>query len=390
MSDYLETRDAPEGNLDDATSAVNELRSATEAFRTSMTADLAKRDARIAALETRLNRPGQPQNGNADDGSALQRRSFDSYLRRGVERMSREEVEALEQRTAMTTSTSDGPNAGFTVPPEFFAELDKNLTQFSPMRSLARVLQASTGAVLLPKRTAIPTVSWEGETDAEPAANSAYGNQTLNIYEMKAYVDVSNRLLEDSAFSVDSLIAEDLGEAFGQKEGAAFIVGTGSADKMPLGITGATITTTTVAATTGPTTDELIDFFHSLPSPYAANATWIMNRSTIGFIRKLKNSAGEYLWQGPLGPLSVGNPGSLLGAPVVEFPDMPNIGAGLIPIAFGDWRSGFKIFDRVSLSILRDPYSQQTAGNVRFHARRRVGGEVTKAEALRLLKCAAS
>jgi HK97 family phage major capsid protein len=376
--------------LDDATAAVNELRTASETFRTNMTAELARRDARLAALENRLARPGQPiQIGDTD--AELQRRAWNSYMRRGLERMSRDEVEALERRTGpLTTSTSDGPDAGFLVPPEFLAELDKNLVQFSPMRSLARVLQASTGAVLLPKRTAIPTVSWEGETDAEPQANSVYGNHTLNIYEMKAFVDVSNRLLEDSAFPVDSLIAEDLGEAFGQKEGAAFIVGTGSADKMPLGITGATITTTTVAATTGPTTDELIDFFHSLPSPYAANATWLMNRSTIGYVRKLKNLAGEYMWQGPLGPLTNGNPGSLLGAPVVEFPDMPSIGAGHFPIAFGDWRSGFKIFDRVSLSILRDPYSQQTAGNVRFHARRRVGGEVTKAEALRLLKCAAS
>jgi HK97 family phage major capsid protein len=387
----LETRNEPieireEDQIALATRAVEDLRSASETFRTNVDAELARRDTRIAALETRLNRPGQP-NGNADTGRELHRRAWDAYVRRGPEAMS------LEERTVMTTGVSDGgggPNSGYLVPPEFLAELDKNLVLFSPMRSLARILQASTGAVILPKRTAIPTVSWEGETDAEPVTNPVYANQTLSIYEMKAYVDVSNRMLEDSAFSIDGLLAEDLGEAFGQKEGAAFIVGAGSGSKQPLGITAATITTSTVAATTGPTTDELIDFYHSLPSPYAANATWLMNRSTIGYVRKLKNEAGEYMWQGPLGPLTNGNPGSLLGAPVVEFPDMPNIGAGLIPIAFGDWRSGFKIFDRVSLSVLRDPYSQQTAGNVRFHARRRVGGEVTKAEALRLLKCAAS
>lgn len=372
MSKPLEIREEPDA-IALATRAVEDMRSASEQFRVNIEGELRRRDERIAALETRLNRPGQPaQNGDAS--RELHRRAWDAYVRRGPERMSREHIEALEGRTAsttiMTTGTSDtggGPNSGYLVPPEFLAELDKNLVLFSPMRSIARVLQASTPAVILPKRTAIPTVSWEGEEDAEPATNPQYGNQTLNIYEMKAYVDVSNRMLEDSAFNVDALLAEDLGEAFGQKEGAAFVVGAGSGSKQALGITAATITTTTVAATTGPTADELITFFHSLPTPYAANATWVMNRATIGYVRSLKIASEFYAWAQPMGGLINGDPQTLLGRPVVEFPDMPDIGASNFPIAFRDFRSGFKIFDRVSLSVLRDPYSQQTAGNVRFH-----------------------
>jgi predicted phage gp36 major capsid-like protein len=127
-----------------------------------------------------------------------------------------------------------------------------------------------------------------------------------------------------------------------------------------------------------------------LRAPYAANGTWIMNRATIGYLRTLKASDGLYLWPSLFAPMSAGNPGTLLGRPVVEFPDMPNIGANNIAIAFGDFMSGFRIFDRVSLAVLRDPFSQATAGNVRFHARRRVGGQVTKPEALRLLKCGAA
>jgi HK97 family phage major capsid protein len=383
----LEIREEPD-QIALATRAVEDMRSASEQFRTNIEGELRRRDERIAALETRLNRPGQP-NGNADQSREVYRRAFDGYLRRGEHRLTRDEVEALERRTVLTTGTSDGgggPNAGYLVPPEFLAELDKNLVLFSPMRSIARVLQASTPAVILPKRTAIPTVSWETEETAEPAVNPVYANQTLSIFEMKGYVDVSNRMLEDSAFSIDALMAEDLGEAFGKLEGATFVNGVSGGPQGLLGSGAAAITTTTTAANTGPTADEVITFFHSLPTPYAQQATWVMNRSTIGYLRQLTLGSGSFFaWPTPFTGLVDGNAQTLLGRPIVEFPDMPSIGSATTPIAFGDFRSGFKIFDRVSLAILRDPYSQQSAGNVRFHARRRVGGEVTKAEALRLM-----
>ncbi len=82
--------------------------------------------------------------------------------------------------------------------------------------------------------------------------------------------------------------------------------------------------------------------------------------------------------------------GRLLGRPVIEAPDMPDEGAGLFPIILGDFNAAYRIYDRVAMSILRDPYSLATTGKVRFHARRRVGGGLVKAEALRKIKCAAA
>ena len=367
-----------------ATRAVEDMRAASEEFRTRADREMRAANDRIAALETRLSRPAIITNPAQREEPSLHRRAFETFVRSGAEHLN------IEQRTVMTSGNADGaggPNAGYLIPPpEFIQEIDRNLVLFSPMRSVARVMQASNPQVILPKRTGNLSASWEGETDPEPAANPVYTNQTINIYELKAYVDVSNRLLEDSAFDINAELAFDFGQEFGRAEGAAFVAGAGNTSKQPLGLVNATISTVTTAANTGPTADEIIDFFHSLPSPYAANATWIMNRSTIGYLRKLKASDGLYLWGGPIGPLSMENPGMLLGRPVVEFPDMPNIGPNAIPIAFGDFRSGYRIFDRIALSVLRDPYSQQTAGNVRFHARRRVGGEVTKAEALRLME----
>ena len=110
-----------------------------------------------------------------------------------------------------------------------------------------------------------------------------------------------------------------------------------------------------------------------------------MNRTTIGAVRKMKAGDGDYLWRDSL---SEGNPPTILGRPVVELPDMPDVAADANPIVFGDMRQGYRIVDRVALSVLRDPYSRATNGQTRFHARRRVGGDVVKAEALRLLKVA--
>lgn len=81
---------------------------------------------------------------------------------------------------------------------------------------------------------------------------------------------------------------------------------------------------------------------------------------------------------------------TLLGRPVIEMPDMPDIGSGEFPIVFGDFAQGYRIFDRISLSVLRDPYSQATNGMTRFHGRKRVAAGVGKAEALRRLKIASS
>lgn len=100
-------------------------------------------------------------------------------------------------------------------------------------------------------------------------------------------------------------------------------------------------------------------------------------------MRKLKDAQGSYIWQPGLAD---GTPNTILGQPYVEVPDMPDVAADTYPIIFGDLRRGYTIVDRISLSILRDPFTQATNGNIRFIARRRVGGQVVLAEALRKLK----
>ena len=111
---------------------------------------------------------------------------------------------------------------------------------------------------------------------------------------------------------------------------------------------------------------------------------WALNRVTLGSVRKLKDADKNYVW---MPGLANGVPNTILGAPYVECPDMPNEGADAFPIAFGDFRRGYLIVDRIGISVLRDPYSAKPY--VLFYTTKRVGGGVQDFEAIKLLKFSA-
>ena len=129
------------------------------------------------------------------------------------------------------------------------------------------------------------------------------------------------------------------------------------------------------------TADTLLDLVHSIKTPYNQNGTLAFNRNTLADIRQLKDTAGQYVFQ-PGMMLTAGVPNTILGYPYVEMPDMADVASSAICVVFGDFRSAYMVVDRVNLSILRDPFTQATSGNVRYVARRRVGGQVVLNEAL--------
>ena len=136
-------------------------------------------------------------------------------------------------------------------------------------------------------------------------------------------------------------------------------------------------------------TDNLMDLVHGLKSDYAANATMMFNRSTLGRIRKLKDTAGQFIFQTGFSGQS-GAPNTIIGIPYVEAPDMPDANSANKSVIVGDFRRGYMILDRIALSVLRDPFSQASSGLVIYIARKRIGGEVILAEAMRVLKHATS
>ena len=137
------------------------------------------------------------------------------------------------------------------------------------------------------------------------------------------------------------------------------------------------------------TADSLISLVHNIKSEYGKNGVFVFNRSTLAAIRKLKDTAGQYVFQAGMS-LQGGATNTILGYPYIEASDMPSVGAGAYPVAFGDFSRAYMIVDRVALAVLRDPFTQATTGNVRYIARRRVGGQVVQAEAINKLKIAAS
>lgn len=378
---YLETKSAAE--VDDGDPAIVEVKSALTALTEDVkkaTAPVADLTKRLDEIETKINRPAI--HTEKKDDISDERKAFNGYLRRGKETLQADEIKSLR--------VADDTSGGYLAPAEFSAEVVKGIVEMSPIRQAARVGSTSSGEVLLPKRTGRPTGSWVGETDTRTGTESSYGQIEVPIHEMACYVDVSQRLLEDAAVNVESEVASDLSEEFGRLEGLGFSQGDGV--KKPVGImeaAGVAYTPTGNASTLGTApADTLIDLFYSLPAYYRNRGVWLMNSKTIAAVRKLKDgSTGAYLWQPGL---AQGDPATILGRPLIEDPTMDDVGSAAEPILFGSIADAYRIYDRIALSIMRDPYSQATNGLVRFHARRRTGGALVLADAVRKIKCATS
>jgi HK97 family phage major capsid protein len=208
----------------------------------------------------------------------------------------------------------------------------------------------------------------------------------------------SQTLLDDSIVNIDEWLAEEVRLAFAEQEGTAFVTGDGT--NKPKGF----LKYTTVAnaswawekigyITTGKSAgfaetdpaDKLLDLIYAAKAPYRANGTFLMNRSTVAAVRKLKDGQGNYLWQPSNAP---GEAASLMGYPVAESEDMPDIAADAFAIAFGDFARGYLIVDRAGIRVLRDPYSSKPY--VLFYTTKRVGGGVQDFDAIKLLKFAES
>lgn len=332
---------------------------------------------RLDKLEAKMNRPAGDDNPQAGD-QKIELKAFTTFVRSGREAMSADEIKSL--------IVSDDPRGGYLVPPQFSTELITYLTQYSPVRAAARVGQTASPSVILPVRTGITNALWEGEVDAEAESEPAFGQAEIPIFGLKTYADISVQLLEDSAQDIGAILSDALAEDFGKKEGTAFVNGTGIAQ--PRGI----MVHPSVAYTPGGDAslllaNGLIDLFHAVPPAYRQLGAWMMNSTTVGAVRKLVTTTGAPLW---VDSLAAGNPATILGRPVIEAIDMPDIASNAYPVVFGNFNQAYRIYDRVSLALLRDPFTQATNGLVRFHARRRVGGDVVKAEAIRKLKIATS
>lgn len=329
-------------------------------------------------IETRVNRP--PAGTEIPDEKAVAARvAFVDFLRMGFERMT------PERRNVLTIGDDTG--GGYLSTPDYMKEIIKAQVEFSPMRSLARIVQTSSKSIQWPKRTGTFTGGWVGETETRTeATGQAYGLEDIPANEQWIEVYVSNSLLEDSVFDVEAEVKTDAAEQFGVMEGTAFTSGNGTKKPQGFLVAPGTVATNSLAAT-DVAADGVLDLKYSIKTAYAREATFVLNRKTLRNVRKLKDGNGQYLW---MPGLAQGRPNSIDGDPYQEFPDMPDPAAGAKIMAYGAWRRAYIIADRLSLAVVRDNVTRASQGQVKFVMRRRVGGQVVLAEAISVMSCSAT
>lgn len=364
--------------LDDKLDKINATLDQFEGFNQKLVQAEQERQAQADKLDeietvmSRLPLGGDPNN----DPAAERRAAFMAWCRIGPE--------ALTPERKAVLTIADDVGGGYLAPSEYVREIIKAEIEFSPIRTIARVRSTGQRSVMIPKRTGTFSAVWVGETVSRSETTGlAYGLEEIPTHEMSALVDISAMDLEDGAFDLEAELNAEFSEQFGVAEGTAFV--TGNAVAKPEGfMTNGDIAVTNSGNATLVTADGLLSLFYGIKTAYSANAVWTINRTTLGSIRKLKDGNGQYLW---IPGLAVGQPNSINGAPYVEVPDMADEGADTFPVAFGNFRRGYVIVDRIAIAVLRDPFTQATSGTIRFVARRRVAGQVVLAEAIRKLKC---
>ena len=310
----------------------------------------------------------------------------DGYLRRG---------NTHEIKSISGTSPSDG---GYAVPRQIDAMIARQLTEISPIRALAQVVQTGSAGYRKLVATGGTASGWAGETAERPETDTpSFAEIAPPSGDLYANPAASQAMLDDAGFDLESWLSSEIAMEFARAEGAAFVNGSGT--NQPKGFLKAPTSTLGDAArafgsvqyvgtgdATGFGTDpeeKLIDLVHTMKAGHRQGASFVMNSTTLAEVRKLKTSDGAFLWQPGL---IEGQPDRLLGYPVVEAEDMPDIAGGAYPIAFGNFRHGYLIAERSATQVLRDPFTNKPF--VHFYATKRVGGQVLDSNAIKLLKIA--
>lgn len=311
---------------------------------------------KAAQLDKALHDPVRPhpfgamEPGAGGDGSdRLRAKAFTKFLRHGREALEPEEAKAL-------SSLSD-PEGGVLVSEEFRMELIRKRRDLVQIRQRATVLETSSGSV------GFPTFDYDGDAEwtpesrpiAEEDITNAFGKTAFTPHKLARIFRVPAELAEDAAINVESLITDHFAMRFGEIEENAFLNGTGV--EQPLGLLQAGLPSQS-AAGGSIQGDDAIDTVYAIRAVYRQRAVWIVHRTFVREVRKLRDDSGgagtgAYLWQPGL---QAGEPSTLAGYPLLEsefFPAYAAAGAPGEPWAlFGDL-SFYWIVDRVGFSVQR-------------------------------------
>jgi HK97 family phage major capsid protein len=351
-------------------------------------------NAMMAALKA-----GGIGDGATDPAKREHAEVFSKWFRKGDRAIADADLGDLEVKASLTTQSD--PDGGYLVPEEMSTTIDRVVGTVSVVRDLASSMTISTDAYKKLINMGGAGSGWVGETESRAeTATPTLRELIFNVMELYANPAATQNVLDDGRVDIAAWLGNEVAITFAEQEGAAFVAGDGV--KKPRGILsydnvanasyswgklGYTPTKVAAALSDGSNNgaDAMIDLYYSLKEQYRNGATWLTSDVTAGKMRKFKDGDGTYLWGNPT---TAGETPTFLGKPVRTDDNMPAVGAGTFPTAFGNFQRGYLIVDRFGIRVLRDPFTNKPY--VHFYTTKRVGGGVQNFEAIKLLKVAAS
>lgn len=354
---------------------------------------------RIAELETKANRPGGKK--DKDEQVEIEQKAFASMLRSGLG-TAVEEAGGIFESKAAASSDSD-PAGGYFVLPTIDFSIRTLMTDLSPLRGLAEVVNISTDKYERFYSKGKRGAQWVSERDTRPqdTARPDLIKHSYPVSELYAAPVATRHLLDDAATDIASWLINNATHDFSETEGEAFLRGDGVEGK-PRGLLDYGTTAekdftrawekhqhiespdlTSGGLTAAQWTTTLVALIGALRRPYKSNAKFLMNTNTATVLRSIVDATGRALWA-PTGNLIEGIEHPLLGYPVEIDEGMPDIADGTLPIAFGDFRQGYVIVDRQGVRVNRDELTQK--GRVVFDVYKRVGGGAGDFNAIKFIK----
>lgn len=359
---------------------INSFLDAQEAKNQAKLKEIQEKANRAEELENRLNSLEadlkRGLSGDQKQAKTQELKSFEVYLRKASQFIGTEDLKYLR-----TDVDSEG---GYLVPSPLEGEIIKKITETSFLRTVATVRPMSSKSSSTPSRTNIVSAGMVGEGETDSLSNSKYGLEKLFAKKAQVTSQATIEDLEDSDYDILNLMASDVAETMGQIEGSQFVNGSGAGNNCEGFMSNANIASINSGSASAITFDSLITVTGALKVGY--NPIYAFNRSTLASIRNLKDNQNNYLWTA--GNLSAGVPNQLNGFNYIILPDMPNIGANLFPVVFGDFKKGYVIGDRKGMTMLRDDITKKREGRVEFTWYKRFAGAVQLPEAFVKIKIA--
>ena len=376
--------DAAKALLDTAAAEKRDLTSEEEASYSKMNEELNDRAARIEALKADVVREAKIEVATRDLVGQVRTEKAQTFDSDVIRSMARGETRGhtFEQRDVVKTST------GAPVPTSFYNQVIEQARLVGPMLETSTTLRTAGGENLqIPSQAGWSTAAITGEGTAIAESDPTFSSFiTLSAYKYSFLVQLSRELIEDSGVDILAFLATQTGNALGFKVNNDLTVGTGSAQ--PNGIVTAASSAVTGTAS-GPTftADNLIDLAYSLDGAARRlpGVGWMMNTSSLGAVRKLKDNNGAYIFS----PALADGNDRVLSYPVFENPAMASNASATKSVIYGHLPS-YYVRMAGGLRLDRSDDFAFSADLVTFRASMRVDGNLPQTSHIKFYKNANS